>query len=152
VEAGNLVRSAGFARGNFNYRIEEIGVNFVGTDVRSCSGSSTPSGCYSAAFVPYSMQHLGPYQVRTYEGDDFQVHLFPGRIEQARGLGAERYLSNPLSSADHDLIRQYLRHEFNGRPLDGTFVLRVWDDEGVNFGAIADVQIVLKYRYWTRFK
>jgi hypothetical protein len=44
-----------------------------------------------------------------------------------------------------------MRTEFQGRPLDGNFAVRVWDDDSANFSAIQDIQIVLKYRYWTRF-
>ena len=45
-----------------------------------------------------------------------------------------------------------MRREFQGRPLDGTFVLRVWEEPGMNFDALEDVQLALEYRYWTRFK
>ncbi len=44
-----------------------------------------------------------------------------------------------------------MRTEFQGRPLDGNYALRVWDEEGVSFDAMEDAQIVLRYRYWTRF-
>jgi hypothetical protein len=44
----------------------------------------------------------------------------------------------------------YVRSEFRGRPLDGNFALRVWD-EGITIDAIQDVQLYIKYRYWTRF-
>ena len=30
--------------------------------------------------------------------------------------------------------------------------MRVWEEPGVNFDGIEDVQIVLDYRYWTRFE
>jgi hypothetical protein len=56
-----------------------------------------------------------------------------------------------MSQADSGLIQSYLRQEFQGRPLDGDFVIRVWDSDGLNFSAIQDVQVVLNYRYWTRF-
>lgn len=151
LESGLIFTNSGFARGNFNYRIEELAVNFVGTEVRDCSDSETPSSCYAAGFIPYSLKHVGPLFVRNYEGADFNVKLFTGNIEHARGLGIERYLTNPLSSTDRELLSPYVRTEFQGRPLDGSFILRVWDEPGVNFDAIADVQLYLKYRYWTRF-
>jgi hypothetical protein len=151
IEAGHLFNQSGFARGNFNYRIESLGLNFVGTDLRQCADASLPSTCNSGAFVPYSLEHAGPYYVRNHQGEDFEAKLFTGRIEHARGLGAERYLTNPLGSADRELITPYLRTELNGRPLDGEFVLRVWDEPGMSFQAIDDVQLVLNYRYWTRF-
>jgi hypothetical protein len=151
LESGRIFAQSGFARGNFNYRIEDIGVNFVGTELRDCSQSPLPSTCNAAGFVTYSLQHLGPLFVRNHTGGDFPVKLFDGKIEHARGLGLERYLTNPLSSADRELMEPYVRSELTGRPLDGNFVLRVWDENGVNFGAIEDVQLYLKYRYWTRF-
>ncbi len=150
IELGRSIAAAGFARGNFNYRIESIGVNFVGTGIRDCGDAQLPQTCYGGAFVPYTLLHGGPFVVRNYDGGDFPVELFNGRIEHARGLAAERYLSNPLSSADQDLLSEYTRTEFQGRPLDGAFVLRVWEEPGVSFDNIEDVQLVLKYRYWTR--
>jgi hypothetical protein len=43
------------------------------------------------------------------------------------------------------------RGEFAGRPLDGNFFLRVWDTPNVDFNSIQDVQVLVNYRYWTRF-
>ncbi|MDH5676867.1 MAG: hypothetical protein OEZ06_32425 [Myxococcales bacterium] len=150
IEAGNVINVAGFARGNFNYRIESIGLNVVGTGVRNCEESETPSSCYAGGFVPFSLEHLGPHRVRNYQGEDHPVELFPGIIEHARALAAERYLTNPLSSADRGLIEPYYRREYRGRPLSGHFVLRIWEEEGVDFSQIEDIQLVLNYRYWTR--
>ncbi len=152
IDVGKVLNSAGFARGNFNYRIEDMGVNLVGTNIRNCENSPTPSSCYAGGFVPFSLEHLGPYRVRNYQGADMRVELFPGIIEHARALAAERYLTNPLSSADQQLIEPYYRHELRGRPLDGNFVLRIWEEDAVDFDAIEDVQLVLNYRYWTRFQ
>jgi hypothetical protein len=151
IEAGKILNQSSFARGNFNYRVESIGVNFVGTGIRDCTDSNLPSTCNGAGFATYTLQHNGPYFVRNAMGRDFEADLFTGMIEHARGLATERYLTNPLASSDRDLINQYLRQEFRGRPLDGNFVLRVWEEPGMNFDAIDDVQIVLNYRYWTRF-
>lgn len=151
IEAGFLFKHSGFARGNFNYRIESVGLNFVGTSLHACEGSPLPSTCYAAGYVPYSLTHEGPYYVRNEQGLDFTARLFTGQIEHARGLATERYLTNPLSDTDKSLLGDFLRYELRGRPLDGTFVLRVWEAPGFNFDAIEDIQLVLKYRYWTRF-
>jgi hypothetical protein len=152
VEAGHLFGLSGIAKGNFNYRIESLGLNFVGTNIRRCEDSNLPSTCHAAGYIPYTIFHDGPFFVRNHKGEDFRAHLFGGKIEHARGLGTERYITNPMGSADRDLLESYMRHEFNGRPLDGSFVLRVWDEEGLDFNSIEDVQIVLNYRYWTRFE
>jgi hypothetical protein len=151
IEAGQELNLSGFARGNFNYRIQSIGLNFVGSGLRDCSDSDLPTTCNAAGYVPYSLTHEGPYMVRNHKGDDYRALLFTGHIEHARGLGTERYLTNPLGSADSELVGQYLRTELKGRPLDGQFVLRVWDEPNLDFSKIEDVQLVFKYGYWTRF-
>ena len=152
IESGHQFKVSGFARGNFNYRINSLGLNFVGTALRSCTESETPSACYAGGFIPYTIIHNGPYFVRNHQGIDFEAKLFTGTIEHARGLATERYLSNPMSDSDSSLISKYLRQELQGRPLDGEFVVRVWDEEGVEFKRIEDVQLILNYSYWTRFE
>jgi len=151
IQQGKLFNFSGFARGNFNYRIDTLGLNFVGTQPHDCANAASPQTCYAAGFIPYSIAHLGPFFVRNHKGADVEVKLFDGHIEHARGLATERYLTNPLSQTDDALVTQYLRPELTGRPLDGNFAIRIWDEQGVNFEAIQDVQLVLNYRYWTKF-
>jgi hypothetical protein len=149
IQNGKLFNYSGFARGNFNYRIDSLALNFVGSAVRNCDDAKLPSTCYNAGFVPYSIDHNGPFFIRTHDGGDFQTDLFDGRIEHARGLALERYVTNPISSTDRDLLSDYFRTEFAGRPLDGNFSVKVWEEPGVDFSGIQDVQLILKYRYWT---
>lgn len=151
IQAGKVFNFSGFARGNFNYRIDSVGINFVGTGTKNCGTSDFPQTCFGSGSIPYTLSHAGPFYVRNFKGDDVETKIFDGNIEHARGLAAERYLTNPLSDSDNSLIKQYLRSEFSGRPLDGNFVLRVWEDDGVDFTALQDVQLVLNYRYWTKF-
>jgi hypothetical protein len=152
IEAGKMLVKSGFARGNFNYRIDSIAANFVGTGIHDCTNSDLPSTCFASGFVQYSLTHQGPYYVRNHIGKDFLAELPTGVIENARGLATERYVTNPVSSADQTLLTEYMRTELQGRPMDGNFILRVWDADGLDFNSIQDVQIVLKYRYWTRFR
>ena len=37
-----------------------------------------------------------------------------------------------------------------GRPLAGNYRMRIWDEAGIRFDRVEDVQIVMGYRYWTR--
>ncbi len=136
----------GFAAGNYNYRVEQLAVNVVGTGVRECDGGAT---CFGSGNLSYSLLHTGEFPVRNARGETYYAPLFPGRIESARALMAERYLTNPLSSADTSLIASYRRPDFSGRPIAGGLTLRIWDEPGLRFDAIEDVQIVLDYRYWT---
>jgi hypothetical protein len=148
IEHGRAMVHAGFALGNYNYRIEELAVNVVGSGLRDCTNTGTTS-CYASAYVPFSMAHLGPFTVRNHTGADLPVNIFTGRIEWAKALAAERYLTNPLSTTDSGLLAQYTRQEFRGRPLDGNYVIRIWDDEDFQFDRVQDVQLFLRYRYWT---
>ncbi|HJL33238.1 MAG TPA: hypothetical protein RMI62_29370 [Polyangiaceae bacterium LLY-WYZ-15_(1-7)] len=152
IDRGDILSRAGFAIGNFNYRAERVGVNFVGTNLRDCSASENPSTCFASGFVPYSLEHIGPYYARNHLGGDYSAPLFQGTIEHARGLAAERYLTNPISSTDRALVDPYMQTQFRGRPLNGTYRLRIWDVDGIRFENLEDVQVVLDYRFWTRFE
>ena len=149
--AGQQFKLAGFSQGNFNYRISTVGVNVVGTGVKNCANALLPSTCYSSGNITYSLDHAGPYMVRNYEGADYETKLFTGHIQHARGLAAERYITNPISSTDEQLLDQYMRTELQGRPLDGNFILKIWDDPNTSFAGVQDIQVILKYSYWTRF-
>ncbi|MBI4511832.1 MAG: hypothetical protein HY698_19515 [Deltaproteobacteria bacterium] len=152
IETGGLLRQSGFAYGNYNYRLDAVAVNLVGTGIRDCSSSELPATCYSSGNIPYSITHLGPYQVRNHSGDIFEAPLFTGRIEHARALAAERYITNPISPTDKGYLEPYEHRELRGRPLTGSYKLRLWEVDGFNFNALKDVQVILDYRYWTRFQ
>ena len=151
IERGTILGLSGFAVGNYNYRVDSIGLNFVGTALQDCSESDRPSTCYSAGYIPFSIEHIGPYRVRNHRGQtSYEAPLFTGRIVHGRGLAAERYLTNPLSGADRALAEPYLHRELRGRPLAGTYRIRLWEEPGIRFDRLEDVQILLNYRYWTR--
>ncbi|MEM7437937.1 MAG: hypothetical protein AAF436_22505, partial [Myxococcota bacterium] len=141
---------SGFARGNFNYRIDSIGLNIVGSSARDCDDVTFGSTCYSAGWIPYTIEHDGPHRVHSHSGDTYRAFLVPGVIEHARGLATQRYLTNPLSSADSQQIGQFMQRQFRGRPLTGVYKLRIWEEPGVNFNGIEDIQILLNYSFWTR--
>ncbi len=147
LEAGTQLAQSGFANGNYNYRWNTFAANVVGTNVRDCEGLGAT--CYSAGYVPVSVYHEGDFEVRNHWGELYSAPLYDGRLEEARALAAERYLTNPVSGADSALMEPYTRHEMRGRPLDGQYRVRVWDDPGVRFDRIEDIQLVLGYRYWT---
>ena len=145
-----LTSGAGYARGNYNYRTEAVAVNFVGTALRDCEGVASGSVCYANGSIPYSIYHDAGFQVRNHVGNIYSAPLNPGRIETARGLAAERYITNPTSGADSALLSGYMRREMQGRPIAGNYRIRVWDEPGVMFDRIEDVQLIIDYRYWTR--
>lgn len=142
--------AAGFASGNYNYRVESLTLNAVGSRLRPCDGTSLPSTCYSGGFLNYSIRHVGPYIVRNHRGEQYGAPLFEGHVEHGRALAAERYVTNPISSADRALLDPYRQDQLAGRPLAGRYVIRVWDSDALDFSALEDLQLVLDYRYWTR--
>ncbi|MCC7542874.1 MAG: hypothetical protein IT379_42050 [Deltaproteobacteria bacterium] len=152
IERGELIPSGNFALGNFNYRFDTFGVNLVGVGLQDCSRAATPTECYANASIPFSLVHSPPYRTRNHEGEVVEASLFTGHIEHARSLAAERYLTNPLSGADRSLLQDYMRRELRGRPLDGHYTLRVWEAPGFDWNRLEDIQLILNYRYWTRFE
>jgi hypothetical protein len=151
IERGDLVPSGSIALGNFNYRIDSLALNLVGTNLRNCDGSGQPSTCDSSGFLPYSLRHGPPFRIRNYWGKVYASPLYIGNIEHAKALAAERFLTNPIGSSDQAALADYTREEFRGRPLEGTYRLRIYDVEGLDWSKLEDVQIALRYRYWTHF-
>jgi hypothetical protein len=151
IEKGELIPSNSLALGNFNYRINSFGLNLVGRNLRDCSRSSSPASCESSGFLSYSLRHGPPYRVRNVWGDVYRAPLFVGNVEHAKALATERVLTNPMRPSTQAQLNQYTREEFRGRPLEGTYRLRIYDVDGLQWENLADVQIFLDYRYWTRF-
>jgi hypothetical protein len=152
IETGKLIPQGGFARGNFNYRFDKFAVNMVGTAVKNCGTSALPQPCYANNFLQFTLHHDEPFRVRNHDGRVYYAPLHPGRVQQGKALAAERYLTNPISSADRGMLEDYWRTELRGRPLEGNYTLRIYENEEVDFTKLEDVQFVMKYRYWTRFE
>jgi hypothetical protein len=70
-------------------------------------------------------------------------------IDHAKAVTAERYITTPLGSADQSLINQFLQVQFRGRPIDGTYTLRIYDTPALVFSNIQDIQLILNYHYWS---
>jgi hypothetical protein len=149
--SGRLFRGAGFAHDNYNYRIERIGFNVVGTSVQDCEQSPLPTSCYASGFVGFDLTHDAT-TVLASDGGSYptlgHLPLVPGGVRGGRALLAERQITNPLSGTDRSLVEPYMRAELRGRPLAGTYKLRIYTDDIV-FDAIEDIQMVVDYRYWT---
>lgn len=140
------------ARGNYNYRTLSWALNVVGTGVVDCSVVGSQS-CYGSAYLEYSVDHAA-FDVPLLDYY-YNVHTFSfglAHMNHAKALAAERYITSPIGSADAALLAQpeATKVEFRGRPLDGTYALRIYDKPGFIWNNVEDVQVVLDYRYWSR--
>ncbi len=140
------------AAGNFNYRNGTVAVNFVGTGVIDCS-RSTSASCNGSAYVDYDLEHVA-YNVPM---DDYsgQIRCFDfgqGAIRSGKGLASERFITLPMGAADREAINQspFLKADFSGRPLSGSYRLRVMDSPSLVWSNVQDIQLVFGYRYWSR--
>ena len=152
IESGEIVRQGQIGGGNYNYRINDLAINLVGSNVKDCSldpGAGTT--CYANQFIPYDLIQDGAVKIRNHAGVELPFKLSVGRIHQAKGLAAERLMTNPLSSTDSALIQQYRKNEFRGRPIQGVYTLRIHAVPSLRWTNIEDVQFVLGYRYWSAF-
>ncbi len=141
------------AADNFNFRHITVAVNLVGTGVYDCSNNPTQS-CFSKAYVDYTLNH-DAFQVGvlSWTGPkDKQIFNFgSAAINHGKALAAERYITLPVGSADQALLSQagVEKPEYRGRPLDGSYRFRVWDSPQLRWNRLEDIQLVLRYRYWS---
>jgi hypothetical protein len=139
------------AVGNFNYRTISLGLNLVGTALTDCSRTRKAS-CYGQGYVEYDLDHQA-FSVPLTDLS-FKVRCFNfgiGHVFGGKALATERVLTTPLSSADQSLLEQpsITKTELAGRPLSGAYHLRLYDNPALVWSSLEDVQIALKYRYWS---
>ena len=142
------------ATGNFNYRHVDLALNLAGTGLSDCTKDQTLS-CYGSGFFEYTLQHDAfTSNVLGFDGKTEAFNFGSASINHGKALAAERYITLPLSSADSALLAQpsFNKVELRGRPLDGSYVLRIWDRPGLVWSHLEDVQLVLRYRYWSAIK
>lgn len=152
IRDGRVLRQQQFAIGNYNFRISDLAVNLVGSNVKDCTldpGAGT--ACWQNLFIPYDLSHGGAVAVTDYEAKDHEFRLPTGHIHYGKGLAAERLLTNPPSATDTTVIQPYIKSEFRGRPIQGNYTLRIYNVPGLRWENIEDVQIYLRYRYWSAF-
>ncbi|MFI5297733.1 MAG: hypothetical protein ACHREM_06495 [Polyangiales bacterium] len=140
-----------FAQDNFNYRDTSISVNLVGTGVHDCTNSPTP-GCYADSYVDYTLEHAAArVSIVGWDGLAQSFNYGVADVNHGKALAAERYITVPVSGADSALLFTPATEkvEFRGRPLDGTYRLKIWDSPFLIFDRLQDVQIVVKYKYWS---
>jgi hypothetical protein len=142
------------ASGNYNYRHTTLALNLVGTNLRNCANDPNPN-CFASGVVQYNLQHDATNAgIVGYDGNSRVFNFGVAGIQHGKALATERYLTTPLGSSDQQLISQPgIQHvEFGGRPLDGTYHLRIWDSPDLNWSALQDIQIVLNYEYWSQIQ
>lgn len=147
---GGLVGKVG--QGNYNIRHVDASINLVGTGVTDCAGTGSVA-CNGAAFVEYDLDHVAYNAAIVDYG--MQTHCFDfakGSIKNGKALAAERYITLPLSSGDDSLLSQpaFRKSELFGRPLSGSYKLRIKDSPRLVWENIEDIQLVLGHRYWSR--
>jgi len=140
------------ASGNFNLRHITMAVNLVGTGIREC-GEDGSMGCYGSGFTEYTVNH-DAFMTRIIGHQDKaqKFNFGSAAINHGKALTTKRYITFPVGSADGAMLAQpgIEKGEFRGRPLDGSYRLRIWDNGQIRWDRLEDVQLVLKYRYWSR--
>ena len=142
------------AAGNFNFRHITLAVNLVGTGVYDCAANPSQS-CFGSAFIEYTLDH-DAFQagVIGWNGNVQPFNFGSAGINHGKALAAEKYITLPIGSGDQNLLAQpgIEKPEYRGRPLDGSYRLRIWDSPYLMWNRVEDLQIVLKYRYWSRIQ
>jgi hypothetical protein len=143
----------GLSAENYNYRIRDLAVNLVGSNVKDCTQVvGDQSRCYASAFISFDLIQTGNVELKDHNLQPWKFRLPAGGIRDGQALAAERLITTPIATADLDLLSQYWAKEFVGRPLQGAYELRLHDEESFNFDELVDVQIVVVVDYWTPFE
>jgi hypothetical protein len=138
------------AQGNFNYRHVDLALNLVGTGLVDCTGQ--PATCRDTNTVDYTLAHDAyAIQLRGVAGLERFFNFGEAFINDGRALASEIEVETPVTAEYGGLLHQdgVTKTEYMGRPLDGVYRLRIWDRPGLQWGRLKDVQLVLKYRYWS---
>lgn len=156
LDSGDSNLIGKLAKDNFNYRHITLALNVVGSGVLDCALETT-SSCYGSGYVEYTLDHTAfDVEVLSHEPPKEAQHFNFGLafINHGKALAAERFITLPLGSADQALLAQpaFEKTEYMGRPLDGSYVLRIHDKPSLRWNNVEDVQFVLKYRYWSRIQ
>lgn len=166
ILSGKILKQGQFAVGNYNFRVEDLAVNLVGRPnmgeldpsiallpVKDCSlDPEAGASCELNRFIPYDLTHAGSVEILDYEGKANRFTMNTGVIHYAKALANQQApLSNPIASGDLSLIGPYIKSELRGRPIHSTYTLRIWNVPGLAWQNLADVQIYMKYRYWSSF-
>jgi hypothetical protein len=137
------------AKGNYNFRHVDVALNIVGTGVIDCSQTGSPD-CNGSGYLSYTLNDDGTnIGVLGFDRQYRRFDFGAANINDAKALTSERYLTTPLGSDDQQLINQFMKTELRGRPLDGTYTLRIYDTPALHFDHIQDIQVVLNYHYWS---
>lgn len=140
------------AEGNYNFRHIQVALNVVGTGVLDCSKNPVPS-CYGSGYLEYTLRHNAfATPVINYLAEAPEFNFGSAAINRGKALAAERFITLPIGSADQALLGQpqTTKNEYRGRPLSGSYNLRVYDSPSLVWNQVEDVQVVLTYRYWSR--
>jgi hypothetical protein len=140
------------AKGNYNFRHVDVAVNVVGTGVIDCSQTQSPD-CNGSGYLSYALTHdASNIGVLGFDSQYRRFDFGMAAIDHGKALTSERYITTPLGSDDQALVAQFRKTELRGRPLDGTYTLRIYDSTSLHFDHIQDIQLVLNYHYWSRIQ
>jgi hypothetical protein len=152
IESGSFGQFGVISPNNFNYRIRTMALNVVGTDVVDCSEAASPSTCVTNSWLPYDLKQMGDVYIRNHHleknVEPFKVPT--GMIRGGRALAAEQVIEQPVSGAHKGALADFQRVSLMGRPLQGTFEVRIYDTPELAWNNVEDIQLVLGYHFWTR--
>jgi hypothetical protein len=117
------------------------------------SRSNQPSSCYGNAYVEYDLEHEAfNVPLENYDRGITCFNFGLAAIRSGKALAAERVLTLPLGGSDRESFSgaPFLKTELSGRPISGSYRLRIKESPGLDWSSIEDVQLLLNYRYWSR--
>ncbi|MCP4606996.1 MAG: hypothetical protein GY847_41870 [Proteobacteria bacterium] len=148
IEDGTVGQFGLIALNNFNYRMRTVAANVVGINVMDFENGTDASN----PWLVYDLKQMGNVRIRNHH-EEFSLEEFDiptGRISGGQAWAAEQVIGFPISSAHQSALAQLTRTALMGRPMQGSFELRLYDTDELVWNNIDDIQLILGYHYWTR--
>ncbi len=152
IESGAFGQFGVLAPNNFNYRVRTVAANIVGIDAINCSYAETPETCAANPWITYDLKQMGDVRIRNHHKENSVrgFNIPTGRVSGGKAWVAEQVIGFPISGAHQTALQQLQKVSMMGRPLQGTYELRIYDTQDLIWPNVEDIQIVLGYHYWTR--
>lgn len=137
---------------NFNYRLRTFAVNIAGTEVLNCELAESPETCLNNPWLTYDLKQMGNVRIRNHhkEMSPREFVIPSGRISGGQAWAAEQVIGYPISGLHQGALSQLQKISLMGRPLQGTYEIRIYAPVELEWQNVEDIQLIMGYHYWTR--
>jgi hypothetical protein len=104
-------------------------------------------------FVSFSLVHSGSgVPLRDWHGNIIEFDLVTAKVEDGMALAQGSTVTLPLTATTRANLADLWVTSFRGRPLQGWYTLRIWESNGLRWGNVEDIELILNHSFWTSWR